>query len=70
MSHYSVADRPIISSVTRRLVFLIKSREILDLAVELKVKACLHDAILRARYLPMYCVQHLARYPTRCNVAQ
>ena len=32
------------------------------------LKACLHDAILRARYL-MYCVQHLARYPTRCNVA-
>ena len=38
MSHYAVADRPIISSVTKRLVFLIKRREILDLAVELKVR--------------------------------
>ena len=37
MSHYSVTDRPIISSITKRLVFLVK-REILDLAVEFKVK--------------------------------
>ena len=37
MTHYSVADRPIISSVTI-LVFLIKRREILDLAVEFKVR--------------------------------
>ena len=34
------------------------------------LKACLHDAILRARYLAVYCVQHLARYPTRCSVSQ
>ena len=40
MSQYSVADRPIISSVTKRLLFLIKGREILvlDLAVEFKVR--------------------------------
>ena len=38
MPHYSVADRPIISSITKRLVFLIKRREILDLAVEFKVR--------------------------------
>ena len=40
MSYYSVADRPIISSVTKRLVFLIKRREIhvLDLAVEFTVR--------------------------------
>ena len=38
MSHYSVADRPIISSITKRLVFSIKRREILDLAVKFKVR--------------------------------
>ena len=38
MTDYSVADRPIISSVTKRLVFLIKRREILDLAVEFTVR--------------------------------
>ena len=37
MSHYSVADRLIISSSIKRLIFLIKGREILDLAVEFKV---------------------------------
>ena len=26
--------------------------------------------ILSARYLATYCVQYIARYPTRCNVAQ
>ena len=40
MTHYSVADKAIISSVTKRLVglFLKKRREILDLAVEFTVR--------------------------------
>ena len=37
MTHYSVTDRPVILSITKRLVFLIK-REIVDLAVEFKVR--------------------------------
>ena len=45
MTHYSVAHRPIISSVTKRLVFLIKRREILDLAVEFKVRFYLQTKI-------------------------
>ena len=38
MAHYSISDRPIISSIIKGLVFLIKGREILDLAVEFKVR--------------------------------
>ena len=34
MTHCSVTDRPIISSIIEGLIFLIKRREILDLAVE------------------------------------
>ena len=37
MTHYSVAERPIISSVTKTLVFLIKRRKILDLLLNLKL---------------------------------
>ena len=38
MAHYSVADRLIISSIIKGLVFLMKKREILDLAVEFKIR--------------------------------
>ena len=38
MTHYAVANRPIISSIIKGLIFLIKRREILDLAVEFKVR--------------------------------
>ena len=38
MAHYSISDRRIISSIIKGLVFLIKGREILDLAVEFKVR--------------------------------
>ena len=37
MAHYSVVDRPILS-IIKGLVFLIKRREILDFAVEFKVR--------------------------------
>ena len=38
MAHYSVADRLIISSIIKGFIFLMKRREILDLAEEFKVR--------------------------------